>query len=400
MRRNIFKLLVTAALSVSLLTGCGAAAGNGAGANEGAKEVTTIAEETAADVNEATGDTYKIGIVMYQWTDSQGENIQKFCDYLSKNMNVSFEYESTYYDDDAQLDCVENLISKGCNAIISGYDTNIVAALSTCEEAGVYYAVALDQITEEDLARMESKFFVGGTRQFGGDLNALGEEYAEAVADSGVTHIGGISFPAWAFSDAPAIYDGFKNKLSAAGITVDELTFASGMTADDIQQNTKDLVNATAGMDAIFGMSSGLDFVYPAIQGSGIKLIAMGYDTSVASLMDSGELIACGNNNHTQAIASCVARLINAIEGNSYSDSAEGKYNEGSIVNGVAGYPVIKNKDDLADYQKYIIPDDGANGCVTAEELKNCIISNNADATLEQLNTLTNRSLSDIAANK
>lgn len=264
MRRNIFKLLVTAALSVSLLTGCGAAAGNGAGANDGAKEVTTIAEETAADVNEATGDTYKIGIVMYQWTDSQGENIQKFCDYLSKNMNVSFEYESTYYDDDAQLDCVENLISKGCNAIISGYDTNIVAALSTCEEAGVYYAVALDQITEEDLAGMESKFFVGGTRQFGGDLNALGEEYAEAVADSGVTHIGGISFPAWAFSDAPAIYDGFKNKLSAAGITVDELTFASGMTADDIQQNTKDLVNATAGMDAIFGMSSGLDFVYPA----------------------------------------------------------------------------------------------------------------------------------------
>ena len=69
-------------------------------------------------------------------------------------------------------------------------------------------------------------------------------------------------------------------------------------------------------------------------------------------------------------------------------------------MNGVAGYPVIKNKDDLADYQKYIIPDDGANGCVTAEELKNCIISNNADATLEQLNTLTNRSLSDIAANK
>ena len=38
----------------------------------------------------------------------------------------------------------------------------------------------------------------------------------------------------------------------------------------------------------------------------------------------------------------------------------------------------------------YVVPENGADGCVTAEELENCIISYNADATLADLNTLTN----------
>ena len=287
-------------------------------------------------------------------------------------MNVEFEYESTFYDDDAQVSCVENLISSGCQAIISGYDTNIVAAMSTCADAGVYYVVALDHITEDDFAGTDpGQYFLGGTKQFGGDLAALGKEYADAVADSGITNVGGISFPAWAFSDAPEIYASFQSELQSKNIAVQDLTFTSGMTSDDVQ---------------------------PALQGSNVKLIAMGYDTSVESLMNSGALLAAGNNNHTQAIASCVARIINALEGNSYPDAADGQYNEGSIVNGVAGYPVIGNAEDLQNYQNYVVPENGADGCVTAEELENCIISYNADATLADLNTLTNRSLSDIVA--
>lgn len=347
----------------------------------------------------SAGETYKIGVVMYQWTDAQGTQIQNFCNYLSENMNVEFQYESTFYDDDAQVSCVENLISSGCQAIISGYDTNIVAAMSTCADAGVYYAVALDHITEDDFAGVDpGSYFLGGTAQFGGDLEKLGKEYAKAAKAAGVTNVGGISFPAWAFSDAPEIYASFQSELSAAGTTVQDLTFTSGMTADEIQQNTKDLVNGNKDMDALFGMASGLDYVYPAIQDTDIKLIAMGYDTSVESLMDKGALIAAGTNNQTQSIASCVARIINALEGNSYPDAASGSYNRGSIINGVAGYPVIANKDDLDNYKKYIDTEDGAHGCVTVDELKQCIISYNADATLAGLNELTNRTLSDIVA--
>ncbi len=389
-------MILAAAMTAVMAAGCGGSANNTAeGEAQTGDAVAESEEETEG--GEQTDDAYKIGIVMYQWTDAQGTNIQNFCNYLEKNLNVTFEYESTFYDDDAQVSCVENLISSGCDAIISGYDTNLVAAMSTCQDAEVYYTVALDHITEEDFAGVApGEYFLGGTKQFGGDLAALGKEYADAVADSGIKNAGGISFPAWAFSDAPEIYASFQSELTAKGITVQDLTFTSGMTADEVQQNVKDLVNQNPDMDTLFGMASGLDYVYPAIQGSGVKLIAMGYDTSVASLMESGALLAAGNNNHTQAIASCVARIVNALEGNSYPDAAEGAYNEGSIVNGVAGYPVIGTQEELEDYVTYIVPEDGANGCVTAEELENCIISSNPDATMADLNALTNRSLSEI----
>lgn len=399
MKKKVISVILTAAMTGMMFAGCGSDTENTGNSGEGtASEAVGGTESTqTADNGASSGETYKIGIVMYQWTDAQGTNIQNFCNYLEENMNVEFEYESTFYDDDAQVSCVENLISAGCKAIISGYDTNIVAAMSTCADAGVYYAVALDHITEDDFAGADpGEYFLGGTKQFGGDLAELGKEYADAVADAGIQNVGGISFPEWAFTDAPEIYASFQSELSAQGITVQDLTFTPGMTSDEVQQAAKDLVNQNPDMDALFGMASGLDYVYPAIQGSDVKLIAMGYDTSVASLMDSGALLAAGNNNHTQAIASCVARIINALEGNSYPDAASGIYNEGSIVNGVAGYPVISNKEDLDNYMNYVIPEDGAKGCVTVDELKNCIISYNPDATLADLNELTNRSLSEI----
>lgn len=401
MKKKVICAVLAAAMSSMLFAGCGSGENNSGtvGETQGETQAETAeGTESAQNQEESqTGETYKIGIVMYQWTDAQGTNIQNFCNYLEENMNVKFEYESTFYDDDAQVSCVENLISAGCQAIISGYDTNIVAAMSTCADAGVYYAVALDHITEEDFAGADpGEYFLGGTKQFGGNLADLGKEYAAAVADAGIENVGGISFPEWAFTDAPEIYESFQSELSAQGITVQDLTFTPGMTSDEVQQAAKDLVNQNPDMDALFGMASGLDYVYPAIQDSNVKLIAMGYDTSVSSLMDSGALLAAGNNNHTQAIASCVARIVNALEGNSYPDAAEGEYNEGSIVNGVAGYPVIGNKEDLENYINYVIPEDGARGCVTVDELKSCIISDNPDATLAELNTLTNRSLSEI----
>lgn len=410
MKKKVISMILAAVMPVMLLAGCGQSKDDKGGAQTQVSTAQT--SEAGAKTEEGTGDTenteasgettdpgepYKIGIIMYQWTDAQGTNIQNFCNYLQENMNVEFKFESTFYDDDAQVSCVENLISSDCQAIISGYDTNIVAAMSTCADAGVYYTVALDHITEEDFAGADpGKYFLGGTKQFGGDLAALGKEYAEAVAESGIKNAGGISFPAWAFSDAPEIYASFQSELSSKGVTVQDLTFTPGMTSDEVQQSAKDLVNQNSDMDALFGMASGLDYIYPAIQGSNVKLIAMGYDTSVSSLMDNGALLAAGNNNHTQAIASCVARIINALEGNSYPDAAEGKYNEGSIVNGVAGYPVIGNKEDLGNYVNYVVPEDGSKGCVTVDELKSSIISYNAQATLEELNALTNRSLSEI----
>ena len=93
---------------------------------------------------ENTAEKVKIGVVMYGYTDEQGKSTQEYCNYLSENFNVEFVYEKTDYNDDAHVGCVENLISAGCKAVISAYDTSLESSIQTCESAGVYYVLALD----------------------------------------------------------------------------------------------------------------------------------------------------------------------------------------------------------------------------------------------------------------
>lgn len=338
----------------------------------------------------------KIGLVMYQWTDTQGKNMQNYCNYLEQNFLVEFEYEQTYYQDDKHLECVENLIAKGCKAIIAGYDTSLESSVSTCAEAGVYYIVALDYIAGSDFnGNTPSEYFLGGTQQFGGDLEGLGAEYAKAAIANACEKIGGVSFPSWGFNEAPEIYKGFKEYIEAnSTATVLDCNYANGFDSSAIQTATQSVL--LENVDCIFGMSSGIDYVYPELQGKDVKLISMGYDDSVESLMTNGQLIAAGNNNHATCIASCFVRIMNAINGLQYSDAQSGEYNRDGIINGVASYPVVSNLEELADYKAYIIPEDLSNGPVTAEELKEVMLEYNSNATLASLNVLTNRSISEV----
>lgn len=344
----------------------------------------------------------KIGVIMYAYSDIQGRTIQNYCNYLSQNMNVEFAFEATNYQDDLHISSVENLISAGCKAIIAGYDTSIVSAVDTCANAGVYYTLALDHAQASDFSGAEiSPYFLGGTTQFGGDLTALGNQYAQIAYDAGLKNLAGVSFPAWAFTEAPEIYSAFqaKSKELNSAATVLDLTYSTGFMQTDIETATNSILTSSPDVDAIFGMSSGIDYVYPVIRDTNVKLISMGYDSSVKSLFESGKLVASGTNNYVQLIASCVARIFNAIDGKQYSDATSGTYNKDGIVNGVASYPLISSVSDVEDFEKYVIAEnDMSLSPVTVDELKNVILRYNENATLSDLNTLTNRSLAQIKA--
>jgi ABC-type sugar transport system substrate-binding protein len=363
-------------------------------------------EKTPSDPSGAfPAEKLKIGVVMYSFNDDQGKTIQDYCSYLTENFNVEFAFEATNYNDDAHVSCVENLLASGCKAIISGYDTGLESAIGTCEDAGAYYILALDYAAPSDASNVTSKFFLGGTQQFGGDTAALGEAYAQSLIGSGVKTVSGVSFPPFAFVEAPEIYGAFADALRTDGKTVQELSFASGFMQPDVATAVATALANHA--EAIFGLASGLDFVYPELKNNypDVKLLALGYNDSVSSLLDEGTLMAAGNNNHIQSIASCFARILNAVEEKQYSDVANGDYNKAegdmNIPNGVASYPVFYDKEGLDAYLTYMVGR-GTNGMedgpVTAEELKEMILSINADATLADLNKLTNRSIDEIKA--
>jgi len=371
-------LMLSLAVLLGALTGCGQTGESGGNTEE----------------------RIKIGVVMYSFSDVQGKTIQNYCNYLSKNLPIDFAFEATNYQDDLQLTVVENLISSGCKGIISGYDTSLVSCLDTAKNARVYYSLALDFASAVDFKDSPvNEYFVGGTEQFGGDLTSLGKAYAKAAVDAGLKDIGGVSFPAWAFVEGPEIYNAFKAEVSALDSTAkaEELVLSTGFMAEDVQTATNKVLTDSPNVDGIFGLSSGLDYVYPVIRDKNVKLLSMGYDDSVKSLFEADKLVASGNNNHVQAVASCVARLVNAIDGKSYSDSATGKYNKDNIVNGVAGYPIMTSVEDVADYTTYIAPSDMSNGgAVTADELKNVLLRYNDKATLSDLNSLTDRTMAEI----
>ena len=353
-----------------------------------------------------SGGKLKIGVVMYGYTDEQGKSTQEYCSYLEENFDVEFVYEKTDYNDDAHISCVENLISAGCKAIISAYDTSLESSIQTCESAGVYYVLALDYASPADANNVGSEYFLGGTKQFGGDEAALGQAYADAFLKSGLTNISGVSFPAFAFVEATPIYEAFKAAVTAAGdYTVGDLVYSSGFTAADVQTATASAIGSDT--QAIFGMSSGLDYVYPELTNNhpDVKLLAMGYNSSVASLFESGALIGAGTNNYPQSVVSCFVRIMNAMEGKQFSDAADGAYNqkEGdvNVVNGVAGYPVFTDTASLEDFETYALgrgSEGMAMGAVTADEIREVLLSENSGATLADLNALTNRTVEEIKA--
>lgn len=346
----------------------------------------------------------KIGVIMYGYNDDQGKNTKEYCSYLEENFNVEFVYEATDYNDDAHINCLENLISTGCDAVISAYDTSLESSIQTCESAGVYYVLALDHASPSDANNVDSEYFIGGTTQFGGDEAALGETYAQALLQTEYTNVSGVSFPEFAFVEAPAIYASFKAVAEAGDKKVSDLVFASGFSAADVQTATGNAIGSDT--EVIFGMSSGLDFVYPELKNNhpDVKLIALGYNDSAEALIEAGTLIAGGTNNYIQSMASSFVRVMNAVQETSYTDASDGQYNmtEGdvTVVNGVAGYPVYA-KENIADFKTYAMGrgDNGMkDGAVTAEEIKSVLLSENADATLADLNALTSRSIEEIKA--
>lgn len=129
-------------------------------------------------------------------------------------------------------------------------------------------------------------------------------------------------------------------------------------------------------------------------------MISLGYTDDVEGYLADGTLLAAGNNNHVECMASLFARAYDAMASDGtawYSDRVkidDANYLYGGS-DGAADYVIMTSTQDVKDYKAYVIGDK-ANGPITADELKQCMLSFNEDATWADLTELTTRSLSEI----
>lgn len=373
-----FALVALMLLVGVVLSGCGGngngAKGNGAKGNE-----------------DGSQKEYTIGVMLYNYTDFQGQQIKAYCTYLENHFNVKFNFATVGTSEEGHISGLENLLASGVDAVISGYDTALEQSVSLAEEAGVYYAVALGEVDEN----VSSDYFVGGIKQFGENPEELGAKYAERAYAAGVKHIGITSFLEFAFVDAPAIIKGFNDKMkeldTKGEVTVYPTEFHSFAPENAVDAVTK-VISDHPEVDAIFGMGSGMDYVYPAILNStkpDTPLLALGYNDTTEEGLESGEVLMAGTNNYGQVIANSFAQIYDRLNGKTYADWKP---------NGYVNYVTLTSIEEAQDFKNYIIPEDKANGPVTADELKNVMLTYNDGATWASLQELTSRTLAEIKA--
>lgn len=411
MKKKWMAFILVAVLMASLLAGCKS---SGSGDEEGVKKV-------------------KIGVILYNYTDIQGKEIKNYCDnYLAKEFPVSFEYQTAESgDNEAHLQAVDSLISTGCDAIMSGYDTVIGESMEKCDSAGVYYGILFGEAKNEsekdgkyneygnwgttDQSNLYySDYFLGGIYQFGADHGEkLGEKYGQAVVDAGLKSVGAISFPAYAFSDAVTICEGFSKVLNENGIKmcVDEKSEALPVEAGfaTVGDDTKAYIAKYSDMDCIFGLSSGMDMVLPAVNEAGrlwtssnsgdgaIKIAALGYNESSEKYLQDGTLIIGGTNNYVQSVAYLFTMMFDAANGNNMK-TEDGS---GFEYNAAIGYPTFTNEEELKDFQTYVLTttsDDFKNCSVTAEEMKSVMKAYDGSGSWKDLSSIVSRDVNAVKA--
>lgn len=334
-------------------------------------------------------DQINIGVMLYNYTDIQGQEIKSYGSYLEENFNVKFNYATVGSSEEDHIKGLENLLASGVDGVISGYDTALEQSVSLAEEAGVYYSVALGDVD----GSIASDYFVGGIKQFGDNPADLGALYAEQAYRAGARNIGVTSFPEFAFLDAPAIISGLTEKMKELDVdhqvTIYPTEYHSFAPENASDAVTK-IISEHPKVDTIFGLGSGMDFVYPAILNSsspGIHLLALGYNNSTSSGLASGNVLMAGTNNYTQIVANAFAQLYDRIHGKVYSDWQP---------NGRVNYVTLSSVEETDNFNKYVIPSDKSKGSVTADELKQVMLSFNESATWESLQALTSRTLPEI----
>ncbi len=365
---------------------------------------------------------YKIGVLLYNFTDIQGKQIKEYGDYLEKDFDVDFVYVSVGADDDAHIQGLESCLNQGCNAIFSGYNTAIDTCIEKCEAAGVYYGLILGDTQTTTIAakNLQSKYYLGGVKQFSGNPASVGTIFANVINKTEYTKIAGISFPPFAFVDGNALFNKMVEDLNESKTVYcagnDTMPFPFNyngdywyfmFTQEACEATVTAMFTAHSDIEVVVGMGSGMDYVLPALRNgnhNNVKMLALGYTDDVANYMENGTLLAAGTNNYVHCMASMFARAYDALESNGtawYSDraKADSQFYQYGGADGAADYTILTSVAEVNDFKTYVVGNK-ENGPITNEELKQCMLTYNENATWAELTALTTKTLAQIKATR
>lgn len=178
---------LVAAMSISLAA-CGSSAGTGA-ATEGDTSAATVAAEQNTVDTYGIDKTLDIGVLVSDATSSEALAFRSYyLDYLGKQYDVNFIYSDELADAAGETTALENFINQGVQAVISLSSFDRPSQIETCEEAGIYYAIAAGTLTEAEYETYQDyEYYVGSVGPSLDTEYQTGYDMAQHYIDAGDT---------------------------------------------------------------------------------------------------------------------------------------------------------------------------------------------------------------------
>ncbi len=286
--------------------------------SEESSNTTTEAEVEQAD-EIYPAEKVLIGVEIYDPTESETIEIQKYYEYLAQNFNVEFKYSEAITNADQEMKFIEDCAIAGCKGFIARYNVSKEEQVKKVLEYDMYYYGGTTDFYETFKSEPEYLGFVSAN---GSDYEA-GKALGQWVLDQGFDNVvyanGGADFGVAIFVDRQ------KGFMEAVGDQV-AVTVVKGFPGDQFFADQAAALS-TEGLDAVVASFNGVDFWAQPIASAGlenVKLATIGAINQAYLDAFMGNALSYLVAGNIQAYGFGVAMICNAVDGNSEAVEKDG----------------------------------------------------------------------------
>lgn len=386
--RKIVTLGLTAAMSLTVLAGCGSGAAKSSSGDNSSKSTSQAKVKNA-----------KIGVLVADVSGEEALGFRAYYEkYLAKQYGVTFTYTDKLEDAASEKAAIEKFASQGYQGVISFSSNDRALQLETCEQNKIYYAVAAGMLDNDQYEKYKgNKYFVG---EIGPSMDTeyqTGVDMGKYFKDKGVKNVAiyGAFIPnpmhvyrvAGVLSGLGLKYDGQTDEAAVTGAIFKDQTLDLKKISGDIKvvsylqgysDTTTDEANAAiqANPDAFISVGMATTFFAAQLNEAGIEYSDIDSFTKTnGESMKNGKLVYLAGK-YSSSVGPVFALMINAIDGNVIRDA------DGNAPAISQGYKVATDSDT---FDEYYTKDNGDNPIFNKDTL-DTIIGN--DVTFDEVKTV------------
>ena len=383
MNRRLTKVVgLVMAGAMAVMTGCG----NSESVSSGDAQSAATTDE-AKEVTTTAGETKKIGVLVADVSGEEALGFRKYYEeYIEENYDVIFDYTDALASAEDEKSAIEKFASKGYDAIISLSSSDRAQQIETCEEYGIYYAIASGVLDDELYEKYKSyEYFVcqigpSNTTEFEAG-KAMGEYFKDQGVEKVALYGAFIPNPMHVFRAAGVLvglgctYGDASDMETIVGQIFQDQGIDLSKVSGDVEivaylqgygDTTTDELNAAIqkAPDAFLSVGMATTFFAQTLSQENISFADIDSFTAMNSQsMESGSLTYLAGK-YSSSIGPVFALVANAIDGNVIRDD------EGNAISLNQGYLVATDKES---FDEYYVNDNGDSPIYNKETLDSII---------------------------